>query len=68
MPKMKTRKSMAKRVKVTGSGKIRRMKEFSGCKHIRENKSPKRTRGFRKTTLASESDVAMIVKCCPYIV
>ncbi len=67
MPKIKTRKSLAKRVRVTGSGKVRRMKEFSGCKHIREKKSPKRTRGFRKTTIASEADTAMIAKCAPYI-
>lgn len=67
MPKIKTKKSMAKRVKITGSGKIRRMQEFSGCKHIREKKSPKRTRGFRKTTLASESDRKRIMKCVPYL-
>lgn len=68
MPKIKTRKSVAKRVKVTGSGKIKRMKEFSGCKHIREKKSPKRVRNMRKPALASASDVKMLEKCVPYMV
>lgn len=68
MPKIKTRRSVAKRIKVTGSGKIRRMKQFSGCKHIREKKSPKRTRGFRKAAFVAESDMAMISKCVPYMV
>ena len=67
MLKIKTRKSVAKRIKITGTGKIRRMKQFSGCHHIRENKSPKRTRGFRKTTIAADSNVANILKSVPYM-
>jgi len=67
MPKIKTRKSLSKRVKVTGTGKVRRMKQFSGCNHIREKKSPKRTRGFRKTGLVAEADMAMVAKCAPYL-
>jgi large subunit ribosomal protein L35 len=67
MPKIKTRKSVAKRVKVTGSGKISRMKQFSGCKHIREKKSPKRTRNIRKTVIASSVDAKVIAKCIPYM-
>jgi large subunit ribosomal protein L35 len=68
MPKIKTRKSVAKRVKVTGTGKIKRMKQFSGCKHIREKKSPKRTRNIRKTVIASPSDAKNIIKNIPYMV
>lgn len=68
MPKIKTKKSVAKRVKVTGSGKIRRMKQFSGCKHIREKKSPKRVRNYRKTALASSSDAKNIEKNIPYMI
>jgi large subunit ribosomal protein L35 len=68
MPKIKTRKSVAKRVKVTGSGKIRRMKQFSGCKHIREKKSPKRTRNIRKTVIASPCDAKNIIQNIPYMV
>lgn len=67
MPKMKTRKSLAKRVKSTGTGKIRRCKMFSGCHHILEKKSKKRKRGFRKTTLMSASDTKRLKKALPYL-
>ncbi|HIB67561.1 MAG TPA: 50S ribosomal protein L35 [Phycisphaerales bacterium] len=65
MPKIRTRKAVAKRVKKTGSGKLKRMREFSGCHHIREKKSPKRTRKFRKTALVSDADEKMIRRCVP---
>ncbi|MFH1453765.1 MAG: 50S ribosomal protein L35 [Armatimonadota bacterium] len=67
MPKMKTRKSLAKRVRATGTGKVRRCKMFSGCHHILEKKSPKRKRGFRKTALMSPSDVKRTKKALPYL-
>ena len=47
MPKIRTKKAVAKRLRVTGSGQIKRMRQFSGCHHIREKKSPKRVRKFR---------------------
>jgi|GEM_PF-436808 len=65
VPKIRTRKAVAKRVKKTGTGKLKRMREFSGCHHIREKKSPKRTRKFRKTTLVSAADERMIRLCVP---
>ena len=65
MPKIRTRKSVAKRVKRTGTGKIKRMREFAGCHHIREKKSPKRTRKFRKVALVSDADLKMIRRCVP---
>ena len=46
MPKMKTNKSVAKRLKVTGRGKIRRRR--AGAGHLRSRKSPKRIRRFRR--------------------
>jgi large subunit ribosomal protein L35 len=67
MPKIKTRRSVAKRVKVTGTGKIKRMKQFSGCKHIREKKSPKRVRNIRKAVIASPTDAKNIAMCIPYM-
>jgi large subunit ribosomal protein L35 len=62
MPKIKTKRSVAKRVKVTGSGKIKRMKMYSGCHHIREKKSPKRVRGFRQVALVAAADEKRIVR------
>jgi large subunit ribosomal protein L35 len=60
MPKIKTHKGTAKRVKVTGTGKLMRGKAFKS--HILTKKSPKRLRGFRQETLVSEADTPMINK------
>ncbi|MFP4499313.1 MAG: 50S ribosomal protein L35 [Vulcanimicrobiota bacterium] len=67
MPKIKTKKSAAKRVKATGSGKLKRMRMFSGCTHIRSNKSNKRVRKFRKPVVADETDVKRIRPLIPYV-
>lgn len=45
MPKMKTRKIVAKRFKITGTGKIMRRKQNS--RHLRVNKSKKAIRNYR---------------------
>jgi len=45
MPKMKTRKSAAKRYSVTGSGKVRYKKQ--GLRHILTKKNAKRKRDLR---------------------
>ncbi|MGM0440405.1 MAG: 50S ribosomal protein L35 [Chlamydiota bacterium] len=49
MPKMKTRKAVAARFKVTGTGKLKRMKP--GKRHILTKKSSKRKRHLGKPTL-----------------
>ncbi len=46
MPKMKTNKAVAKRFKVTATGKI--MKRMPGRGHLLSNKSGKRIRAGRK--------------------
>jgi large subunit ribosomal protein L35 len=46
MPKMKTNKAIAKRVKITARGKVLRRK--AGSSHLRSVKSPSRLRRFRK--------------------
>ena len=51
MPKQKTNKSLAKRLKVTGTGKLMRHKAGHG--HLRSRKSPKRLRGMRKSVEVS---------------
>ena len=48
MPKMKTHRGMAKRVRKTGTGKLMRAKAFKS--HILTKKSPKRKRNFRHET------------------
>jgi large subunit ribosomal protein L35 len=51
MPKMKSETAAKKRIKVTGSGRLRRRKAFRG--HLLEGKSSKRTR-----RLGRDADVA----------
>ena len=53
MPKMKTKKSAAKRFKKTGSGKI--VHHHSGHRHLATKKSPKRKRRLRKATTISSA-------------
>jgi large subunit ribosomal protein L35 len=54
MPKMKTRKSVAKRFKLTATGKIKRA--CAGRGHLLSSKSRKRKRQLRKGALVSGSD------------
>ncbi|MFN2290110.1 MAG: 50S ribosomal protein L35 [Anaerolineae bacterium] len=46
MPKMKTHKATAKRFKVTGKGKLRRLR--TGRSHLRRRKSKRVRRSFDK--------------------
>jgi large subunit ribosomal protein L35 len=46
MPKVKTRKSIAKRVKVTARGKLLRHRPGAG--HLKSRKSPRRLRKLRE--------------------
>jgi len=54
MPKMKTHRGTAKRIRVTGSGKLVRGKGYHS--HILEKKSPKRKRNMRKETVIAKAD------------
>jgi large subunit ribosomal protein L35 len=65
MPKMKTRKSAAKRFKLTGSGKLKRSKAF--CRHLMTSKSAKRKRNLKRSTTASDSDMKRIRAMMPYL-
>jgi large subunit ribosomal protein L35 len=58
MPKMKTKKALAKRVKKTGSGKLKRSHAY--VSHFAANKSHKQKRNLRKSTLVSGSDYKRI--------
>ena len=65
MPKMKTKRAAAKRLKKTGSGKLMRA---SGWKmHKLEGKEPKRRRRLRKTRLVSKADEPRLKKLVPYL-
>ena len=51
MPKIKTKKAVVKRFKLTGSGKLKRYK--ANKQHILGFKNSKRKRNLRKSTLIS---------------
>ncbi|MBT7971122.1 MAG: 50S ribosomal protein L35 [Verrucomicrobia bacterium] len=56
--KSKTRSSVAKRFKVTGTGKILRRKQ--GKRHILQKKNRKRKRNLGKATLVSDADITNV--------
>jgi len=64
MPKMKTRKGIAKRFKVTKRRKILRRKGGKG--HLLSVKTKKRKRSLRRATLVSKSERKKILRLLPY--
>jgi len=58
MPKMKTDRGAAKRIKVTGSGKLRRRRAFHN--HLLEKKSSTRTRRLNREAGVAHGDVKAI--------
>ena len=64
MPKLKTNRAAAKRFKRTGTGKIKRMKAGKG--HILTEKTTKRKRSLRKSTLISAPDSKRVRKMLPF--
>jgi large subunit ribosomal protein L35 len=60
MPKMKTKKSAAKRYSFTGTGKVKYKKQ--NLRHILTKKSTKRKRNLRRTGILSGDNVAVIKK------
>jgi len=65
VPKMKTHRGAAKRLKVTGSGKVKRRKAYKS--HILTKKSAKRKRNLRQDTLVSSGDYKRIKTLIPYL-
>ena len=60
MPKNKTHKGTAKRVRTTGSGKL--MRQQTGLRHRLEVKSSKETRDLSHVVPVSEADVKRVRK------
>ena len=61
MPKMKSRKAVTKRVKVTGTGKLKR--KCANMSHLAPLKSQKQKRHLSKARLVSESDSKRLKQC-----
>jgi large subunit ribosomal protein L35 len=64
MPKMKTKKSAAKRFRVRASGSIKRGQAFK--RHILTKKTTKNKRQLRGSTQVHESDVMSVRAMMPY--
>ena len=54
MPKMKSKRAQRKRIRLTGTGKLRRYRAYK--RHILTSKHPKRKRRLRKPALVSHAD------------
>ena len=64
MPKMKTKSAAKKRFKVTGTGKLMKMKAYKS--HILTKKTTKRKRNLRKAAEIDKSNLAPMKKILPY--
>ena len=65
MPKMKTKRGAAKRLKKTGTGKLKRAGAWK--QHKLESKQPKRRRGLRKSKIVAKADEARLQVLVPYL-
>ncbi|HWP48224.1 MAG TPA: 50S ribosomal protein L35 [Candidatus Limnocylindrales bacterium] len=64
MPKIKTRRSAAKRFRKTASGKFKRERAYGS--HILTKKSRKRKRRLKQNTLVSTEDLKKVRRLLPY--
>jgi len=64
MPKQKTRKGVAKRLKQTGTGKFKHAR--AGKRHILTKKSPKRKARLKKSALIRETEISAVKAALPY--
>jgi large subunit ribosomal protein L35 len=65
MPKIKTVRSAAKRVKRTGTGLF--MRHHTGANHLLVHKSNRRKRFLRHATLIHKSEQKRFARMCPYL-
>ncbi len=60
MPKMKTHKGLAKRIKITAKGKVKHRR--AGKSHLMSGKSPKRRRHLRLPAILDNKPMAQRLK------
>ena len=65
MPKMKSHKAAQKRIGVTGSGKVIRVKSWRG--HHLEIKSSRRTRRYAGKAVMSPEHARQVRRLLPYL-
>ena len=64
MPKIKTHKGAQNRFKLTGNGKLMRMKGLKS--HLRRNKSKRSRRQFDEMIAVAKVDVKRLSRLIPY--
>jgi large subunit ribosomal protein L35 len=64
MPKLKTRKSAAKRFKQTGTGKF--VHYQAGRRHLNQKKTGKRRRHLRQDAPVRATEMARVLSSLPY--
>jgi len=64
MPKLKTHKGAQNRFKITGNGKMMRMKGLKS--HLRRNKSKRARRQFDEMIPVAKVDVQRLSRLIPY--
>ena len=65
MPKMKTKKAIAKRFRVTGTGRLKRSRAYK--QHILTKKSAKRKRNLRNVAYVSVTQLRTMKRLLPYV-
>jgi large subunit ribosomal protein L35 len=65
MPKLKTHRGLAKRVKVTATGKLKRSKAYHS--HLLSSKTPKMKRRLSKSDTIHPSDAKKMKSLIPYL-
>jgi large subunit ribosomal protein L35 len=60
MPKMKSRRGAVKRLRRTGSGKVKRNKAYAS--HLMTSKTRKQKRRLRKSAIIAKADERRILK------
>ena len=61
---IRTKKSVAKRFKITASGKV--MRSSAGRRHLCQTKNPKRRRSLRGATQVDATDKYRITQSLPF--
>jgi large subunit ribosomal protein L35 len=65
MPKMKTKRAAAKRLRKTASGRLKRSRGWK--QHLLEAKEPKRRHRLRKALLIDKVDEPRLKRLVPYL-
>lgn len=65
MPKIRTKRAAAKRLKRTGTGKLKRARGWR--RHNLEAKAPKRKRRLRRPAVISAADQPRLDRLVPYL-